>query len=79
MFNTIGIEAVICAVGRGCYKFQDTFLENTQTVWISNRFVYIVPFNYFGRKKKIFEEIMFKIKKRYISRRSCVMRGGLKS
>ena len=30
-------------------------------------------------KKKVFEEIMFKIKKRYISRRSCVMRGGLKS
>ena len=30
MFNALGIEATICTVKRGSYKFQNTFFKNTQ-------------------------------------------------
>ena len=78
MFDTLGIEAIIITVRKGSDKFQVAFFKNTQTLWISNRLVKIVPFNYYRSKKTVFEEIVFEMKKRYISKRSFVMRGGLK-
>ena len=39
MFNALGIEAVTYTIRRASYKFQDTFLKNIQTFWISNGFV----------------------------------------
>ena len=76
MFNTLGIEAIICTIRRGSYKFRDTFLQNSE-FWIdlSRLFHSFLT----EGKKIVFKEIVFKMKKGYISRRSRIMRRGSNS
>ena len=75
MFNTVGIEAIICTVTRGSYKFQDTFFKYIQTFWILKRLFHLIITE---GKKEFWKKLCLKIKKEYLSRRSCAMRGGLK-
>ena len=72
MFNTLSIEAITCTVRRGSFKFQDTFCKNISEFRIDlSRLFYSI---FTERKKRVFEEIVFKMKKGYISRPSCVVR-----
>ena len=60
------------------YKFQDTFLAILKLSEFRIDFSRLFHSIITEGKKRVFEEIVFKMKKGYISRRSCVMRGGLK-
>ena len=76
MFNTLNIEAIISTVRIGSY-IQDTFLKKLKLSEFRidlSRFYYSIT----TEGKKVFEEILFKMKMGYISRQSCVMRNGLK-
>ena len=76
MFNTLNIEAIISTVRIGSY-IQDTFLKKLKLSEFRidlSRFYYSIT----TEGKKVFEEILFKMKMGYISRQSCVMRNDLK-
>ena len=88
MFNTLNIDGIVCTIRRGYflninllrilseYKPSGYFLNinllklSEFRIGFTRLFYSIVT----EGKKRVFEEIVFKIEKEYISRRFCVMK-----
>ena len=78
MFNMLGIEILYVPLGERVINFRILFFKihrfSEFLIDMSRLFHSIIT----EENKRVFEKIAFKMKKRHVSRQSCVMSGCLK-
>ena len=70
MFNTLNIDGIVCTIRRGYFLNINLLKLSEFRIGFTRLFYSFVT----EGKKRVFEEIVFKIEKEYISRRFCVMK-----